>query len=126
MNQEDAKAWLPILQALAEGKPIEKMNDEGIWIQVDAVYFNCKLPDNYRVKPEPKYRPFRTMEECWEEMLKHEPFGWVMDEKFGAKFFIDTVSFSGVKRASLYYRFHDYFESHITFVDGSPFGMKVE
>ena len=28
-------------------------------------------------KIEPKYRPFRTKEECWNEMLKHQPFGWV-------------------------------------------------
>lgn len=24
-----------------------------------------------------KYRPFKGIEECWEEMMKHEPFGWI-------------------------------------------------
>ena len=34
---------------------------------------------------ENSYRPFKNDDECWEEMKKHEPFGWVKnidDEKY--------------------------------------------
>lgn len=31
---------------------------------------------------EPSYRPFKNQEECWNEMLKHEPFGWVKKNKW--------------------------------------------
>ena len=26
-----------------------------------------------------EYRPFENIKECWEEMLKHQPFGWIID-----------------------------------------------
>ena len=34
----------------------------------------------YRIKPEQKYRPFANVEECWQELLKHKPFGWVKEK----------------------------------------------
>lgn len=123
MDQENAKAWLPIIQALAEGKPIEKMNDEGVWMPVDAVDYNRKIPDNYRIQPEPKYRPFRTMEECWEEMLKHEPFGWVKTPH-GVFFCIDKVFDKGIAHRHSSCRFDEYLEEKYTFIDGTPFGIK--
>ena len=32
-------------------------------------------------KKEPTYLPFKNKEECWAEMQKHQPFGWVMEKK---------------------------------------------
>lgn len=26
-----------------------------------------------------EYRPFENGKKCWEEMLKHQPFGWIID-----------------------------------------------
>lgn len=34
-------------------------------------------PQDYRIKPE--YRPFKDAKECFEEMQKHKPYGWVKD-----------------------------------------------
>ena len=76
MNREEAKKFLPIIQAFAEGKKIEMYyHSDKEWKDVFNPLFN--LCCEYRVKPEPKYRPFKDADECWNEMLKHQPFGWV-------------------------------------------------
>ena len=71
MTREEAKELLPIIQAFAEGKTIEIYDNRG-WqdLIMKSIKFDCK-PSCYRIKPEPKYRPFKTKEECWNEMLKH-------------------------------------------------------
>ena len=46
------------------------------WIGIrnkDEIY----LGNKYRIKPEPKYRPFKDAKECWAEMQKHLPIGWL-------------------------------------------------
>lgn len=53
-------------------------------------------PDSYRIKPEPKYRPFKDAEECWQEMLKHEPFGYTYDRLNNIRDSITKVATTGV------------------------------
>ena len=82
MTREEAKQMLPIIQAYAEGKAIQ-IKKEGDWLEVGKnteVYFSESQSD-YRIKPEPKYRPFKTQEECWSEMHKHPDFGWIIYNK---------------------------------------------
>ena len=67
MTREEAKELLPIIQAWAEGKNIQFLSD-GEWQDINQTDFTC-YPDKYRIKPEPKYRPFKTQEECWNEYL---------------------------------------------------------
>ena len=79
ITREEAKELLPIVKALAEGKMIQ-YKIEGLTDWVDTDEINLEFEDQkikHRIKPEPKHRPFKTQEECWNEMLKHEPFGWV-------------------------------------------------
>ena len=76
MTREEAKELLPIIQAFAEGKVIEIFDDEIGWVEKENPKFNLN-PDFYRIKPVPKYRPFKTHGECWNEMLKHNQFGWI-------------------------------------------------
>ena len=89
---------------------------------------------NYRIKPEPKYRPFKTQEECWNEMLEHQPFGWVKSKKSERHFSIGSVlwnndfndvfvtfAFDGMLGRSSKSVFEDF-----TFDDGTPFGIKEE
>ena len=79
MNRSEAKEMLPIIQAFAEGKEIEfrsKGFDEE-WKKVNEIPGLSYSSFDYRVKSEPKYRPFKNADECWQEMLKHQPFGWV-------------------------------------------------
>ena len=80
----------------------------------------------FRIKPEPKFRPFKDAEECWTEMQKHQPFGWVKDRN-GSAFVIEKVdsrSFVEVYDEGTC-ALKEVFENY-TFVDGTPFGIKVE
>ena len=68
MTREEAKELIPIIQAFADGKTIEFFK-QGEWIELNDPDFMWSA-DKYRIKPEPKYRPFKTQEECWEENAK--------------------------------------------------------
>ena len=67
---------------------------------------------------EPSYRPFTSKDECWEEMLKHQPFGWFRHKTKGhyEPMRIDI---------SEDLLFEIYFNTY-TFADGTPFGIKEE
>ena len=80
MNRIQAKELLPIIKAFAEGRPIEYQDSYEKWIESDIMAFDLS-PENYRIKREPKYRPFKDAEECWQEMQKHQPFGWVKTDE---------------------------------------------
>ena len=101
------------MQAYAEGKIIQFLNG-GKWYDVYDTDF-YQSPDKYRIKPEPKYRPFKSQEECWQEMQKHQPFGWI--KRNGKYVCISMVS------GDCYY--DDVFKA-VTFSDGTPFGIKEE
>ena len=123
MTREEAKEMLPIIQAFAEGKVIEcrtkpsalskswqGMND---WTEIKEIGYWDNI--EYRIKPEPKYRPFKDAKECWQEMQKHQPFGWV---KYADKY----ISISAIDSNNDYeIDFDDY-----TFADSTPFGVKIE
>ena len=82
IKREDAKELLPIVKALAEGKMIQDSIDGSKWFDTDEInleYEGQKI--KHRIKPEPKYRPFKTKKECWNEMMKHQPFGWLTSKK---------------------------------------------
>ena len=127
MNRNQAKQLLPIIQAYVEGKQIQHLYNE--WKDVDELDIDLAInPELYRIKPEPKYRPFSNAEECWNEMKKHQPFGWVKDKKDGHHALITAVdddtcgmSLNGNAAWSLS-GIMDLF----TFADDVPFGVKVE
>ena len=121
MNRQQAKELLSIIQAFAEGKTIQYYYEHTYphWIDIgtnDSVGFNDDTL-KYRIKPEPKYRPFKDTEECWEEMQKHQPFGWTkLKGEIEYSFMTDVndnINFSNAIR-------------EYTFADGTPFGIKVE
>ena len=114
MNRIQAKELLPIIQAFAEGKTILVQEDID-WCYLDnESYFNLN-PQRYRIKPEPKYRPFKDAEECWQEMQKHQPFGWVKtDEGYEQIWHVNKGdNFNAILKIC-------------TFADGTPFGIKEE
>jgi len=51
MNAQNAHEYLPLVQALANGKMIQALGGE--WFDIDDVNFNWP-PDEYRIKPEPR------------------------------------------------------------------------
>ena len=78
MEREEIKRRAELYSALAEGKTIQILNIEGNWVDIEVKKLNY-IPETlkFRIKPESKYRPFKTREECWEEMHKHPDFGWI-------------------------------------------------
>lgn len=124
MNRQQAKDLLPIIQAFAEGKEIEFRNKSfKEWSMIENPSFDPNIT-SYRIKPEPNYRPFKDAEECWQEMLKHQPFGWLKSKTDKNYSFIlnvdeDSCHFAGDESWS----FADLLETE-TFADGTPFGIK--
>ena len=129
----EIQRFLPIFQAMAEGKTIQCKNGNG-WIDIDGDEDGLNIdsligyPDCFRIKPKPTYRPFKDAEECWAEIQKHQPFGWVKDKKDGHHALITAVdddtcgmSLNGNAAWSLS-GIMDLF----TFADGTQFGIKVE
>lgn len=134
MDRNKAKEFYPILQAYAEGKVIECRTKpdrlKGVvdipnkWTETNEIL--CVNSLEYRIKPEPKYRPFRDAEECWQEMLKHQPFGWVKCKEDGSlglitliiseeNIFINGIGCNSERTMRGY-----------TFADGTPFGILEE
>ena len=124
MTRKEAKELLPIISAFAEGKEIEyyDCNDDD-WIKTDTPIWASKI--NYRIKPEPKYRPFKSQEECWNEMLKHQPFGWVKEKSSEMLYYIAGLSNSDINIFSSICSFHTAFGCY-EFIDSTPFGIKEE
>ena len=96
MDRNQAKDMLPIIQALAEGKHIQLKDKTGNWMDIDFINVELCNPNVYRIKPGPKYRPFANAEECWQEMLKHEPFGYTYDRLNNIRDCITKVATTGV------------------------------
>ena len=122
MTREEAKAKLPIIQAFAEGKTIQFYNGDE-WADLDEATFSAS-PDKYRIKPEPKYRPFENQEECWNEMPKHQPFGWVKNE-CGNIFNIIAIFKESIKLNESSHHYSDLCKQ-FKFMDGTPFGIKED
>lgn len=132
MNREQAKELLPIIQAFAEGKTIQVKASDGLWYGREGE--NCEFnfnadPQVYRIKSEPKYRPFANAEECWQEMQKHQPFGWLKDKEDGHYTLITAINKTEVDQIALNGNTGWLFCSiskFYTFADGTPFGIKEE
>ena len=138
MDRNQAKEFYPILQAFAEGKAIEcrtkpsalskswqGMND---WTEIKEIGYWDNI--EYRIKPEPKYRPFKDAKECWQEMQKHQPFGWIISQNGEVNSLIIFIDNEGIVIGDRnngvigFVTATDLFK--IKFADGTPFGVKVE
>lgn len=129
MTNEKAKYLLPIIRALAEGKTIQYNFNEG-WRDVNIENLLGDI-SKYRIKPEPKYRPFKSKEECWNEMLKHQPFGWVMSKATGDYATIGSITKDITVDITFTTNENDSFTAEFLFekykfADVTPFGIKEE
>nr|DAU12858.1 MAG TPA: hypothetical protein [Caudoviricetes sp.] len=134
MTKEEAKEFYPILQAFAEGKAIECRTKPGTistgipneWTEMKEIGFWNGI--EYRIKPEPKYRSFANKEECWNEMLKHQPLGWIKCKEGYFNIVYVNDYYAGLDdsdgSAILLASKNSYQDN--TFFDGTPFGIKVE
>ena len=124
MTREEAKELLPIIQAFAAGKQIQD-KIEGVTDWVDTGEINLEYEGQkikHRIKPEPKYRPFNDQEECWNEMLKHEPFGWVKEISSEMLYLINGISDMSIVIMENIDSFKEAMNIY-EFNDGAPFGV---
>lgn len=133
MTREDAKKAAEVMMAYAEGREIELSNikdDYLIWEDVTDPMFNWSIC-KYRIKPEPKYRPFKNSEECWNEMLKHQPFGWLKAKEsksvalIGNVYMDKEVWIVWTTNEKDLYSASEIFNNYV-FADGTPFGIKED
>ena len=131
MDRNQAKEFLPIMQAFAEGSVIECRTKPSAvkgtdipndWTEMKEIEFWNNT--EYRVKSEPKYRPFNDAEECWQEMSKHQPFGWVKSTLFKDLALVNRVTtlYVEINRDIIDYK--DALDK-FTFADGTNFGVKM-
>ena len=134
MDRNQAKEFYPILQAFAEGKVIECRTKpsavEGTdipndWTEMTEIEFWNNT--EYRIKSEPKYRPFKDAEECWQEMQKHQPVGFIKFKDTESGYYMLTGIARGVGAGinDSLFSYDRVFDDY-TFADGLPFGVKVE
>lgn len=129
MNRKEAAKLLPIIKAFAEGKDIEyrtKGFNEN-WKKVTQISELSFKSFEYRVKPEPKYRPFANAEECLKEMQKHTPFGLIKKNVSKVFYCIGSFDIKNIYIGTTL-GMHSYADSleNFKFADGLPFGVKVE
>lgn len=130
MTKEETKERIKVMQAYVDGKDIEcwdEYNEK--WERIGNPSWNTDKV--YRIKPESKYRPFDNAKECIEEMKKHEPFGWVKSKPDVGDYCSPIIdirygsAFNFIKLRGSWMNTNIVFENY-TFLDGSPFGVKVE
>lgn len=141
MDRNQAKEFYPILQAFAEGKTIETRrkpttDNNGVtkdgwyefndWTEMKELEYWVNV--EFRIKPEAKYRPFKDAEECWAEMQKHQPFGWIKCKEgyFNIVYVNDYyVGLADKDNSSILLASKNSYQDN-TFADGTPFGIKEE
>ena len=127
MTREEAKRRAELYWALGDGKAIQVQNPvtfEWKYLDINQIDgFNEEL--KYRIKPEPKYRPFKSKEECWNEMLKHQPFGWVKEISSEMLYLINGISDMSIVIMENIDSFKEAMNIY-EFKDGAPFGVVEE
>ena len=126
MVKEGLKKILPVMQAFVEGKTIQRYDDKkDDWYDISP-NANIDFCYDYRIKPESKYRPFKNQEECWKEMLKHQPLGWLRSKRIKDVYQLITIRNHEIRIfADLPLYFSRAYREY-EFPDGTPFGIKEE
>lgn len=120
---------IAIMKAYEDGKPIEKKGqDDTEWKSIEYIEdypfdFFC---EQYRIKQEPKYRPFESVEEAFNEVKEHG--SWIKHKDTGILrciVLIELTSGNGIYLGgSLYSK--DALKKYVWADDGSPCGVKIE
>ena len=131
MKRENVKMNMDIISAFAEGKTIQYKTDTGSWHDLkesEGLPMGTmeEEPNNFRIKPEPKFRPFKDAEECWAEMQKHQPFGWVKWNDVRYNIYVVSSTSVCLINGNCENMDFAYAYQELTFSDGTPFGVKEE
>ena len=118
---------IAIIKAYEDGKSIERralFTSE--WKSIDNInnyQFNFAEYE-YRIKPVPKYRPYESVDEAFNEAEKHG--FWVKSKDKHSLFFID--SFEAAGNGDIYVghcHVGAFIEKFVWFDDCSPCGVKI-
>ena len=118
---------IAIMKAYEDGKTIEgKRYDETEWESVDYVehYPFDFLLNEYRIKQVPKYRPYESVDEAFNEAKKHGFWMQNVDRMYLR--FIDC--FHITKNSDIFicdYCVDDILDMFVWADDGSPCGVKI-
>lgn len=124
-SRKETAERIKVLQAFVDGKAIEERRisfDHTEWVDNNNPEWRWDKFD-YRIKPE--YRPFANAEECWNEMKKHKPFGWIKCKEgyfnivYVNNFYVGLADNDGSR--ILLASKNSYQDN--TFADGTPFGI---
>lgn len=105
----------------------------------DMVYFSNNIKREISAEEilsleltKPTYRPFKTQEECWDEMFKHQPFGWIKAKDSGSPMLIGNIYLNIDVEVYIVWAYNGVVNSasdafyNFTFADGTPFGIKED
>ena len=118
---------IAIMKAYEDGKTIErKGHEETEWKSIDYVnnYPFDFVMNEYRIKPVPKYRPYKSVDEAFNDAEKHG--FWVKSKDKRSLFFID--SFEAAGNGDVYIghcHVGAFVEKFVWFDDCSPCGVKI-
>lgn len=128
MTREEARKAAEVMLAYADGKQIEyKVRGGDEWRpinELDTPLFDWNST-KYRIKPESTYHPFKDKDECWAEMQKHQPFGWLRGKISGGYENISGIEDNNIYGITMDTTFEE-IDKYFTFADGAPFGIKEE
>ena len=118
---------IAIMKAYEDGKTIEvKFYGETEWesiVYVEDFPFDFVM-NEYRVATKPKYRPYKSVEEAFNEAKKHE--FWTKEISTG---FIINVGAFGENFEDIYingYNQNNFLDKFVWADDNSPCGIKIE
>ena len=118
---------IAIMKAYEDGKTIERtIRNESKWKSLNYVEdypFDFVL-NEYRIATEPKYRPYKSVEEAFNEAKKHE--FWTKEISTG---FIINVGAFGENFGVIYingYNQNNFLDKFVWADDNSPCGIKIE
>lgn len=132
MTREELINAMPIKKAFINGETVQYKGLDHEWkdLGVNDLDLDDFVESAWRTKPEPKYRPFKDVKECWNEMQKHQPIGWITSQDGEVKSLIILIDNEGLvigdrKNGVIgFVTATDLFK--IKFADGTPFGIKEE
>ena len=127
MNEVLVKKLTEILQAYLNGKEIEfhsSILNKWVPASMTSIRNLIENIDKYRIKPEVKYRPFKNLKECLEEMQTHVPYGWLKtDDNVHRLITLLGEDRTLIGNQETNWTYEKLFKC-FTFMDGKPFGIK--
>ena len=119
---------IAIMKAYEDGKTIEVKYRETGWKilgYVENYQFDFVLYE-YRIATEPKYRPYESIEEAFDEAKKHG--FWVKDKNKECLLCIKFIELTKEKNIYLGYSLYskNVLEKYVWADDNSPCGIKIQ